>query len=117
MSQKHLNNSFVCLFPAKSQECPEGVVHEDCFKDIYAKFFPHGSKYTTKCEWSAMCLMQLICILQIVLTLYISNDEIELKLFKYTTHLSLLPFSSNIQIQASMPITFSVHSMSIVVAP
>lgn len=26
------------------QECPEGVVHEDCFKDIYAKFFPHGSK-------------------------------------------------------------------------
>lgn len=30
---------------AFSQECPEGVVHEDCFKDIYAKFFPHGSKY------------------------------------------------------------------------
>lgn len=28
------------------QECPEGVVHEDCFKDIYAKFFPHGSKFT-----------------------------------------------------------------------
>lgn len=28
-----------------SQECPEGVVHEECFKDIYAKFFPHGSKY------------------------------------------------------------------------
>lgn len=27
------------------QECPEGVVHEDCFKDIYAKFFPHGSKF------------------------------------------------------------------------
>ncbi|XP_055853092.1 Kv channel-interacting protein 1 [Episyrphus balteatus] len=24
-------------------ECPEGVVHEDCFKDIYAKFFPHGN--------------------------------------------------------------------------
>ncbi|OWR52667.1 potassium channel interacting protein, partial [Danaus plexippus plexippus] len=23
-------------------ECPEGVVHEDSFKDIYAKFFPHG---------------------------------------------------------------------------
>lgn len=27
------------------KECPEGVVHEDCFKDIYAKFFPHGSKF------------------------------------------------------------------------
>lgn len=27
------------------QECPEGVVHEDCFKEIYAKFFPHGSEY------------------------------------------------------------------------
>ncbi|XP_031639165.1 Kv channel-interacting protein 1-like, partial [Contarinia nasturtii] len=24
-------------------ECPEGIVHEDCFKDIYAKFFPHGN--------------------------------------------------------------------------
>lgn len=29
----------------KKQECPEGVVHEDSFKDIYAKFFPHGSKF------------------------------------------------------------------------
>lgn len=27
-------------------ECPEGVVHEDCFKDIYAKFFPHGNSST-----------------------------------------------------------------------
>ncbi|XP_055908637.1 uncharacterized protein LOC129943158 isoform X4 [Eupeodes corollae] len=27
------------------KECPEGVVHEECFKDIYAKFFPHGSKF------------------------------------------------------------------------
>ncbi|CAH0730353.1 unnamed protein product, partial [Brenthis ino] len=26
-------------------ECPEGVVHEDSFKDIYAKFFPHGTLY------------------------------------------------------------------------
>jgi hypothetical protein len=26
------------------QECPEGLVHEDAFKDIYAKFFPHGSE-------------------------------------------------------------------------
>ncbi|KAL1491746.1 hypothetical protein ABEB36_012296 [Hypothenemus hampei] len=24
-------------------ECPEGVVHEDSFKDIYSKFFPHGN--------------------------------------------------------------------------
>ncbi|XP_017461757.1 PREDICTED: Kv channel-interacting protein 1-like, partial [Rhagoletis zephyria] len=29
-------------------ECPEGVVHEECFKEIYAKFFPHGSKYSYK---------------------------------------------------------------------
>lgn len=26
------------------QECPEGIVHEDGFKDIYSKFFPHGSE-------------------------------------------------------------------------
>ncbi|CAF4939920.1 unnamed protein product [Pieris macdunnoughi] len=25
------------------QECPDGVVHEESFKDIYAKFFPHGN--------------------------------------------------------------------------
>ncbi|CAH0385528.1 unnamed protein product [Bemisia tabaci] len=24
-------------------ECPGGLVHEDAFKDIYAKFFPHGN--------------------------------------------------------------------------
>ncbi|KAJ8705453.1 hypothetical protein PYW08_012499 [Mythimna loreyi] len=24
-------------------ECPEGVVQEESFKDIYAKFFPHGN--------------------------------------------------------------------------
>ncbi|KAF7286212.1 hypothetical protein GWI33_006900 [Rhynchophorus ferrugineus] len=24
-------------------ECPEGVVHEDSFKEIYSKFFPHGN--------------------------------------------------------------------------
>lgn len=29
----------------KQAECPEGVVHENSFKDIYAKFFPHGSKF------------------------------------------------------------------------
>ncbi|KAF7407258.1 hypothetical protein HZH66_001795 [Vespula vulgaris] len=27
----------------RKNECPEGVVHEDSFKDIYAKFFPHGN--------------------------------------------------------------------------
>ncbi|KAF9411860.1 hypothetical protein HW555_009465 [Spodoptera exigua] len=25
------------------RECPEGVVQEESFKDIYAKFFPHGN--------------------------------------------------------------------------
>ena len=27
------------------QECPTGIVNEDAFKDIYAKFFPQGGKY------------------------------------------------------------------------
>ena len=27
------------------QECPGGIVQEDLFKEIYAKFFPHGSEY------------------------------------------------------------------------
>ncbi len=26
------------------QECPGGIVQEDTFKEIYAKFFPHGSR-------------------------------------------------------------------------
>ena len=26
------------------QECPGGIVQEETFKEIYAKFFPHGSK-------------------------------------------------------------------------
>lgn len=39
--ENNFNDYFIILF----QECPEGVVHEECFKDIYAKFFPHGSKY------------------------------------------------------------------------
>ncbi|XP_067212419.1 uncharacterized protein [Linepithema humile] len=30
------------MYRGFKQECPEGVVHEDSFKDIYAKFFPHG---------------------------------------------------------------------------
>lgn len=33
-------------------ECPEGVVHEASFKDIYAKFFPHGSK----CQFDLLLL-------------------------------------------------------------
>ena len=28
------------------QECPGGIVQEDLFKEIYAKFFPHGSECT-----------------------------------------------------------------------
>ncbi|CAH1977880.1 unnamed protein product [Acanthoscelides obtectus] len=31
------------------QECPEGVVHEDSFKEIYSKFFPHGIKPAFRC--------------------------------------------------------------------
>lgn len=48
----HFNSEwlFVCstfyFFFHCIQECPEGLVHEDCFKDIYAKFFPHGSKFS-----------------------------------------------------------------------
>lgn len=33
------------MYRGFKQECPEGVVHEDSFKDIYAKFFPHGSEF------------------------------------------------------------------------
>ncbi|XP_015187418.1 PREDICTED: Kv channel-interacting protein 1 [Polistes dominula] len=31
------------MYRGFKQECPEGLVHEDSFKDIYAKFFPHGN--------------------------------------------------------------------------
>lgn len=37
-------------------ECPEGVVHEASFKDIYAKFFPHGSK----CYCLVICFLFLL---------------------------------------------------------
>lgn len=37
------------------QECPEGVVQEDCFKEIYAKFFPHGSEYY---GWQSINMIQ-----------------------------------------------------------
>ena len=30
------------------QECPAGSVNGDTFKEIYEKFFPHGSKYLYK---------------------------------------------------------------------
>lgn len=44
-----LIEKFSPFFPALVQaECPEGVVHENSFKDIYAKFFPHGSKFIIK---------------------------------------------------------------------
>ena len=35
---------FLCARALLFQECPDGVVQEDAFKDIYAKFFPHGSE-------------------------------------------------------------------------
>lgn len=38
--QTEKSKNFVSL-----QECPEGVVLEEAFKDVYQKFFPHGSKY------------------------------------------------------------------------
>lgn len=31
------------MYRGFKQECPDGVVQEDAFKDIYAKFFPHGN--------------------------------------------------------------------------
>lgn len=31
------------MYRGFKQKCPEGVVHEDLFKDIYSKFFPHGN--------------------------------------------------------------------------
>ena len=33
---------FIFLFSC--QECPDGIVHEENFREIYGKFFPHGSK-------------------------------------------------------------------------
>ena len=37
----YCNLKFLIFF----QECPGGIVQEETFKEIYAKFFPHGSKY------------------------------------------------------------------------
>ncbi|VVC33221.1 EF-Hand 1, calcium-binding site,EF-hand domain pair,EF-hand domain [Cinara cedri] len=31
------------MYRGFKQKCPEGVVQEDLFKDIYSKFFPHGN--------------------------------------------------------------------------
>lgn len=31
------------MYRGFKQECPEGVVQEDAFRDIYSKFFPHGN--------------------------------------------------------------------------
>jgi hypothetical protein len=33
------------------QECPCGIVQEDTFKEIYAKFFPYGRKYNMIVKW------------------------------------------------------------------
>lgn len=50
------------------QKCPEGVVHEDLFKDIYSKFFPHGSTYT---------IVYLLHSLFIIITYNLYNECIE----------------------------------------
>ncbi|XP_063978527.1 Kv channel-interacting protein 1 isoform X1 [Diachasmimorpha longicaudata] len=45
----HFSEIIICFLPIGFDdalgncECPEGVVQEDSFKDIYAKFFPHGN--------------------------------------------------------------------------
>jgi hypothetical protein len=41
------------LLPFLFQECPGGIVQEETFKEIYAKFFPHGSKqsFTLPSTW------------------------------------------------------------------
>ena len=35
------------MYRGFKQECPNGAVNEDTFKEIYEKFFPHGSKWMT----------------------------------------------------------------------
>ena len=32
------------MYRGFKQECPNGAVNEDTFKEIYEKFFPYGSK-------------------------------------------------------------------------
>ena len=34
------------MYRGFKQECPNGAVNEDTFKEIYEKFFPYGSKLT-----------------------------------------------------------------------
>ena len=33
------------MYRGFKQECPNGAVNEDTFKEIYEKFFPYGSKF------------------------------------------------------------------------
>ena len=40
----HIHIFILNFFISQFQECPDGIVQEDTFKDIYGKFFPHGSK-------------------------------------------------------------------------
>ncbi|XP_076051340.1 A-type potassium channel modulatory protein KCNIP1-like isoform X1 [Oratosquilla oratoria] len=40
---KFTRNEIRLMYRGFKQECPEGVVQEDTFKEIYAKFFPHGN--------------------------------------------------------------------------
>ena len=35
---------YITFFLSLLQECPGGIVQEETFKEIYGKFFPHGSK-------------------------------------------------------------------------
>lgn len=45
------------------------MVHEDCFKDIYAKFFPHGSKYLSVSMCVCVCVCEFNVLAGIVLVL------------------------------------------------
>ncbi|KAH0560290.1 Kv channel-interacting protein 2 isoform X1 [Cotesia glomerata] len=44
LRQTKFSRQEICvMYRGFKQECPEGVVQEESFKDIYAKFFPHGN--------------------------------------------------------------------------
>ena len=38
-------STFRMMYRGFKQECPNGAVNEDTFKEIYEKFFPHGSEW------------------------------------------------------------------------
>ena len=35
----------IYIFICNEQECPNGEVNEDTFKEIFEKFFPYGSEF------------------------------------------------------------------------